>query len=45
MTRYVIDAPTILALVTQGRRLNPDHQLVAPNSVRSPGGSPCGAIR
>ena len=35
MTRYVIDAPTLLALATEDRQLNPDHQLVAPNSVRS----------
>ena len=35
MTRYVIDAPTLLRLVTDGVEVHPDHQLVAPNAVRS----------
>lgn len=35
MTRYVIDAPTLLFLVEEGAPVHPDHQLVAPNSIRS----------
>ncbi|MEV6280278.1 hypothetical protein [Nocardia sp. NPDC051832] len=35
MARYVIDARTLLHLVDRGLRLDPDHQLVAPNSIRS----------
>jgi predicted nucleic acid-binding protein len=35
MARYVIDAPTLLHLVDAGLRVDPGHQLVAPNSVRS----------
>lgn len=35
MTRYVVDAPTLLHIVLTGLRVHPDHQLVAPNSVRS----------
>ena len=35
MARYVIDAPTLLHLVDAGLQLDSDHQLVAPNSVRS----------
>lgn len=35
MTRFVIDAPTLLHLVDQGLSVHPDHQLVAPNSMRS----------
>jgi predicted nucleic acid-binding protein len=35
MTRYVIDAPTLLHLVDAGLRVAPEHQLVAPSSVRS----------
>lgn len=35
MTRFVIDAPTLLHLVDQGLSIHPDHQLVAPNSIRS----------
>ena len=35
MARYVIDAPTLLRLVDDGLRVDPDHQLVAPNSIRS----------
>jgi predicted nucleic acid-binding protein len=35
MTRYVIDAPTLLRLVAEGVRVNPEHQIVAPNLIRS----------
>ena len=35
MARYVVDAPTLLHIVSAGMRVHPDHQLVAPNSVRS----------
>ena len=35
MTRYVIDAPTLLHIVSNGVQINPDHRLVAPNAVRS----------
>jgi predicted nucleic acid-binding protein len=35
MTRYVIDAPTLLHLVGDGVRVDPSHQLVAPNGIRS----------
>lgn len=35
MTRFVIDAPTLLQLVDEQVAVHPDHQLVAPNSVRS----------
>lgn len=35
MTRYVIDAATLLHLVTAGVPVNPKHQLVAPNLIRS----------
>ena len=35
MARYVIDAPTLLQLVDGDRRVDPGHQLVAPNSIRS----------
>jgi predicted nucleic acid-binding protein len=35
VARYVIDAPTLLHLVDAGLRVDPDHQLVAPNSIRS----------
>lgn len=35
MARYVIDAPTLLQLVDAGLVVDPSHQLVAPNSVRS----------
>lgn len=35
MTRFVIDAPTLLHLVDEGVPVHPDHQLVAPNSIRS----------
>ena len=35
MGRYVIDAPTLLHLVDAGLHVDPGHQLVAPNSIRS----------
>jgi predicted nucleic acid-binding protein len=35
MTRYVIDAPTLLHIVANGVQVNPRHQLVAPNLIRS----------
>jgi predicted nucleic acid-binding protein len=35
MARYVIDAPTLLHLVTEGVAVDPGHQLVAPNLIRS----------
>ena len=35
MARYVVDAPTLLHLASAEVRVHPDHQLVAPNSVRS----------
>jgi predicted nucleic acid-binding protein len=35
VTRYVIDAPTLLHIVESGHRVDPRHQLVAPNSIRS----------
>ena len=35
MTRYVNDATTLLHLVDRGLSVDSDHQLVAPNSVRS----------
>jgi predicted nucleic acid-binding protein len=35
MARYVIDAPTLLHLVDEGVAVDPSHQLVAPNSIRS----------
>ena len=35
MARYVIDAPTLLHLVDAGLRVDPGHQLVAPNSIRA----------
>lgn len=35
MSRFVIDAPTLLHLVDSDLRVDPDHQLVAPNSIRS----------
>ncbi len=35
MARYVIDAPTLLHLVDNALTVYPNHQLVAPNSVRS----------
>lgn len=35
MTRYVIDAPTLLHLVATDSRVSPEHQIVAPNLIRS----------
>ncbi|MBA2554079.1 MAG: type II toxin-antitoxin system VapC family toxin [Geodermatophilaceae bacterium] len=35
MTRYVIDAPTLLHLVAKGVQVSPKHQIVAPNLIRS----------
>ena len=35
MGRYVIDATTLVHVVTRHLRVDPSHQLVAPNSVRS----------
>ena len=35
MARYVIDAPTLLHLVAETVEVNPAHQLVAPNLIRS----------
>ena len=35
MTRYVIDPPTLLHLVTSGVQVSPRHQIVAPNLIRS----------
>jgi predicted nucleic acid-binding protein len=35
MARYVIDAPTLLHLVAEGKPVNPEHQLVAPGLIRS----------
>ncbi|MEO6512745.1 MAG: hypothetical protein ABIO16_17230 [Nocardioides sp.] len=35
MTRYTIDAPTLLHLVVKGVEVHPDHRLVAPAAIRS----------
>ena len=35
MTRYVIDAPTLLHLVAEDVSVDPAHQIVAPNLLRS----------
>jgi predicted nucleic acid-binding protein len=35
MARYVIDAPTLLHVLDSDLRIDPTHQLVAPNSIRS----------
>lgn len=35
VTRYVIDAPTLLHIVSGGLQVHLGHQLVAPNSIRS----------
>jgi predicted nucleic acid-binding protein len=35
MTRFVIDAPTLLHLVANGVQISPRHQIVAPNLIRS----------
>lgn len=35
MTRFVIDAPTLVHIVTARLRVDPTHQLVAPAGIRS----------
>jgi predicted nucleic acid-binding protein len=35
VARYVIDAPTLLHLVAESVEVRPEHQLVAPNLIRS----------
>jgi predicted nucleic acid-binding protein len=35
MTRYVIDAPTLLHVIANGVQVSPTHQIVAPNLIRS----------
>ena len=35
MTRFAIDAPTLVHVVSNGIAIHPDHQLVAPSSLRS----------
>jgi predicted nucleic acid-binding protein len=35
VTRYVIDAPTLLRLVAEGVPVGPEHQIVAPSVIRS----------
>ena len=35
MTRYVIDAPTLLHIVANGIQPRPEHQIVAPSLIRS----------
>jgi predicted nucleic acid-binding protein len=35
VSRYVIDAPTLLRLVADGAVVHPSHRLVAPNLIRS----------
>jgi hypothetical protein len=35
MTRFAIDAPTLLHVVSEGIAIHPDHQLVAPSTLRS----------
>ena len=35
MTRYAVDARALLQIASTGLHVHPDHQLVAPNSVRS----------
>ena len=35
MTRYVIDAPTLLHMVATGVQISSRHQIVAPNLIRS----------
>lgn len=35
MTRFVIDAPTLVHLVDEQLSVDAEHQLVAPNSIRS----------
>jgi predicted nucleic acid-binding protein len=35
VARFTIDAPTLLHIVTEHIEIDPSHQLVAPNSIRS----------
>jgi len=35
MTRFAIDAPTLVHVVSNGLTVHPDHRLVAPNGLRS----------
>ena len=35
MARYVVDARTLLHLIAEGVKVSPQHQLVAPNLIRS----------
>jgi predicted nucleic acid-binding protein len=35
MTRYIVDAPALLQIASTSLRIHPEHQLVAPNSMRS----------
>ena len=35
VSRYVVDAPTVLQLVADGIEVGPEHQLVAPSLIRS----------
>ena len=35
MTRYVIDAPTLLHIVANDVQVSPSHKIVAPNLIRS----------
>jgi predicted nucleic acid-binding protein len=35
MTRFVIDAPTLLHVVANNVHISPSHQIVAPNLIRS----------
>jgi hypothetical protein len=35
MTRFVVDAPTLVHVLSEGIAIHPDHQLVAPSSLRS----------
>ncbi|MCU1491537.1 MAG: hypothetical protein JWM85_2942 [Acidimicrobiaceae bacterium] len=35
MTRYVVDAPTLLRLVAEEVQVDPEHQIVAPSLIRS----------
>jgi len=37
MSRYVIDAPTLLHVMDDDLPLDPAHQLVAPSTIRSEG--------
>jgi predicted nucleic acid-binding protein len=35
VTRYVVDAPTLLRIVDESVEIDPEHQIVAPNLIRS----------